>query len=442
MSPASPTAPPPQGRQTDTPRRGLRTTTLLILILAPLFFACLVALIGLWPTGPALQAPGTTQAYAGVSFADGTVTQVQDKTCPGDASNRLPDGSIPAVVDCPSVATKLTSGPDRGKTVNLGIPIEVFRSGIRAGAHLQVARYPAQSDTAPVYAWYDFARALPLTVLAVVFALLVVLVARLRGLLALAGLGLAYATIAFFVLPALRHGENATLVAAVGASAIMIVIVYLAHGVSTKSSTALIGTLIGIWLVAGLGLWAASAAHLNGLDSEDNLTISRLTDGKDLSGIVLCGIILAGLGVLNDVTITQASAVWELHEHAPHLNRTQLFASGMRIGRDHLSSTIYTIAFAYAGAALPSLVLINLYGQPAQQVLTSGQVGEEIVRTLVGSIGLILAIPITTALGVAVATRVPRLAGHRPMRPRPPTPNSAPGWDDLGPYTPKAQGSW
>jgi hypothetical protein len=150
---SSQTSPPtsaPDSDPTDPPRRGMRTTTLLIVILAPLYTACLVALIGLWPNGPALRAPGTTQTYAGVSFADGTVTRVEDQTCPGDASNRLPDGSIPATVDCPSVATKLTSGPDRGRTVTLGIPIEVFRSGISAGAHLHVARYPAQPGTGPL----------------------------------------------------------------------------------------------------------------------------------------------------------------------------------------------------------------------------------------------------------------------------------------------------
>jgi hypothetical protein len=150
MSQTSPPAPAQGSDPNQRPQQGLATSTLLVLILIPVFVACLVALIGLWPRGPALHAPGTTQPYAGVTFADGSVTHVEDEKCPGDASDRLPDGSIPATVDCPSVAAKLTSGPDRGKTVTLGIPIQVFRSGIDVGAHLQVARYPAQPGAGTV----------------------------------------------------------------------------------------------------------------------------------------------------------------------------------------------------------------------------------------------------------------------------------------------------
>lgn len=114
--------------------------------------------------------------------------------------------------------------------------------------------------------------------------------------------------------------------------------------------------------------------------------------------------ILAGLGILNDVTITQASAVWELRTYADHLDGRRLFASAMQIGRDHMASTIYTIAFAYAGVALPGLLLVDLYGTPLRQLLVSGAIAEEIARTLVASIGLILAIPLTTAIGVAISS--------------------------------------
>jgi uncharacterized membrane protein len=221
---------------------------------------------------------------------------------------------------------------------------------------------------------------------------------------AIAGLALAYLTIIKFMLPALRLGENAAAVAIVGSIAVMTVVLYLAHGVSAKTTTALLGTIFGLVLAGGLTVWAASAAHLNGLSTEDNYRISQLTGGINLSGIIVCGIIVAGLGVLNDVTITQASAIWEIHAQAPRLGVQALFTSGMRVGRDHLASTVYTIAFAYAGAALPTLILIDLYQQPWSQVVTSGQIAEEIVRTLVGSIGLILAIPLTTLVAALIVT--------------------------------------
>ena len=203
------------------------------------------------------------------------------------------------------------------------------------------------------------------------------------------------------MLPALRQGEDAVLVAVCVAVPLMTVVLYLAHGVSTRTTAALVGTVFGLLATTGLAVWASSAASLNGLTDEDAYALSSFTTGTDLRGIVLCGLVVAGLGILNDVTITQVSAVWEIRALAPRAGFGELFRSGMRVGRDHLASTVYTIAFAYAGAALPTMLLISLYGQPAEQVLTSGAVAEEIARTAVGSIGMILAIPVTTAVAAA-----------------------------------------
>ena len=125
--------------------------------------------------------------------------------------------------------------------------------------------------------------------------------------------------------------------------------------------------------------------------------------GVSLQGVVICGIVLAGLGVLNDVTVTQASAVWELKAARPDLGWWSLFLRGMRIGRDHIASTVYTIAFAYVGAALPTLMFIALYSESIGRVLTTSDIAEEVVRTLVGSIGLVLAVPLTTLIGAFVA---------------------------------------
>jgi uncharacterized membrane protein len=182
----------------------------------------------------------------------------------------------------------------------------------------------------------------------------------------------------------------------------MSVILYLAHGITRKTTTALLGTIAGVWTSAGLAAVVTATAHLNGLTSEENVQLNRLTPFGDLSGLVTCGIILAGLGVLNDVTITQASAVWEFHQLAPHQPVRRLFASGMQVGRDHLASIVYTLAFAYAGAALPSILLGTLYARPLSQWLVSGEVAEEIARALVASLGLILAVPLTTAIGCLV----------------------------------------
>ncbi|OMQ14120.1 YibE/F family protein, partial [Modestobacter sp. VKM Ac-2676] len=146
----------------------------------------------------------------------------------------------------------------------------------------------------------------------------------------------------------------------------------------------------------------------------------------DFSGLVLAALVVAGLGILNDVTITQASAVWQLHDVSPEMSWVQLFQRGMAIGRDHIASTIYTIVFAYAGAALPLLMLFEIYQRPFWTTLTGASVGEEVIRTLVGGIALVLAVPVTTLVGAWWPPRPPRPPGRgRPGRRRSPPPRSA-----------------
>jgi uncharacterized membrane protein len=205
-----------------------------------------------------------------------------------------------------------------------------------------------------------------------------------------------------FMLPALLSGEDPLAVALVSSAAIMMVLLYLAHGVSIRTTTALLGTLFGLGLSAVLGTWAVGATHLTGVGSEDDLTLTAVAGQVRLSGLLLAGIVIASLGILNDVTVTQASAVWELRDLDPTVSPRRLFTGAMRIGRDHIASSVYTLVFAYAGAALPILLLINLADRPLSTILTGEAISQEIVRTMVGSIGLVLSVPLTTAVGVAL----------------------------------------
>ena len=166
------------------------------------------------------------------------------------------------------------------------------------------------------------------------------------------------------------------MVALIGSSAIMFVVLYATHGFSARTSTALVGTLFGLILIAVIGLAASRWAHLTGVASEEDFVLSAAAPDLRLTSVVLCGIIVAGLGVLNDVTITQASAVWELADEG--LGQRNLFAKAMRIGRDHIASTVYTIAFATAGAALSVLLLISIYDRPLLQVVQTEQFAGEI----------------------------------------------------------------
>jgi uncharacterized membrane protein len=147
-----------------------------------------------------------------------------------------------------------------------------------------------------------------------------------------------------------------------------------------------------------------STARLTGLTSEETVTLLNYDPTLNFSGLVLAGVVVAGLGVLNDVTITQASAVWQLREVSPELTWRELYRRGMFVGRDHIASTVYTIVFAYAGAALPLLLIFDLYTRPVTVSLFSSAVAEEVIRTLVGAIALVLAVPLTTVIGALVAT--------------------------------------
>jgi uncharacterized membrane protein len=306
------------------------------------------------------------------------------------------------MVTCANVDVLLETGREQGEHVSIDVPAESYRAGMQAGDRIRVTRIFNHLAGPPTYGFYDYARQTPIGVLAIAFAVVVVAVARLRGLTALLGLVLAFLVLMRFMLPALLAGESPLLVGLVGSSAIMFVVLYLAHGFSVRTTTALAGTLFGLLATAGLGAWAVRAVHLTGLGDGEGVALTALNERVDLSGLVLCGIIVAGLGVLNDVTITQSSAVWELHELSPNRSARELFTSAMRIGRDHIASTVYTIAFAYAGATLPILLLVDTYGRPLLDVIGTEGVAEEVVRTLVGSIGLVLAIPLTTAVAVAV----------------------------------------
>src|SRR5690606_19177151 len=214
------------------------------------------------------------------------------------------------------------------------------------------------------------------------------------------------AVMAYFVLPGLVDGKPPLLLALVGSSLIMIAVLYFAHGFSARTSTALLGTIFGLVATALIATWASGASQLTGLNDDADFYLQNVSDNISLSGVLLCGLIISGLGVLNDVTITQSSAVWEMHELAPESSARRLFAGAMRVGRDHIASTVYTIVFAYAGAALPLLILTSLQDLPFEEMVTGGDLAEEIVRTLVGSIGLVLAIPVTTAIAVLVVKAV------------------------------------
>jgi uncharacterized membrane protein len=377
--------------------RSRRTLRTLVWILIPIAIWTVAALVWLWPHNVAahLNADNTTIAVPGLTIPKGTVTAVSETNCDAVSGSATGDGSR-----CGDLTIRLDEGPEKGQSVQIKVTAAVYSSGITTGTGVTLYRTPIENGD-PGYQFADFQRTGPMIALAVMFVVAVVAVARWRGAIAVVGLAFAGFILTQFMFPALIVGHDPVLVGLVGSSAIMFVVLYATHGFSARTTTALVGTLFGLILAAGFGWGATKWAHLTGVASEDDVLLSAAAPNLTLISVVICGVIIAGLGVLNDVTITQASAVWELAGNERQTPR-QLFTKAMRIGRDHIASSVYTILFASAGAAMSVLLLLTVYQRPLFSMLLREQFAGEVVRSLVGSIALVLSVPLTTAIAVAV----------------------------------------
>ena len=254
------------------------------------------------------------------------------------------------------------------------------------------------------YTFADFQRGTPLALLVILFVAAVLVLGRLRGVGALAGLVGSIGVLTVFLLPAINEGSSPLAVSLVAASVVAFIALYMAHGVSTRTSVALLGTLASLLITGVVALVFVAAANLTGLADETVLALQATVGGFDVRGLLLAGIVIGSLGVLDDVTVTQVSAVWELRAANPAGSARDLYAAAVRIGRDHISSTVNTLVLAYAGASLPLLLLFTQAGRSIGDIATSEIVAVEIIRALVGSLGLIASVPITTALAVAATT--------------------------------------
>ncbi|MEU3931265.1 YibE/F family protein [Streptomyces sp. NPDC029044] len=380
-------------------------------VLIPFAAAVLVGLVVLWPGG----APAHERT--GVGFdrqtQDATVTKVVEVSCKEAGASGVPptgdtstaEGSSAVQQEqgtCKRATIRVDSGDDKGRTFTEIVQPDQSRQ-LHEGQKVVVAYEPSAPKDLQ-YSVTDVNRRLPMALLAGIFAVAVVVVGRLRGVMALISLAISFMVLNFFILPAILQGSNPLVVAVVGASAIMLIALYLCHGLSARTSVAVLGTLISLLLIGILGSVFIDWAALTGNTDDNTGLIHGLYPTIDMSGLLLAGIIIGSLGVLDDVTVTQTSAVWELHEANPSMGWRGLYRAGIRIGRDHIASVVNTLVLAYAGAALPLLLLFSIAQSSVGTVANSELVAEEIVRTLVGSIGLVASVPVTTALAALVVS--------------------------------------
>lgn len=366
---------------------GTRARYGLIAFLALIGVLAVAGLLWLWPNPSDVEAATATNTDApGVTYVTGRIESITD----GCAQDAMSGG------DCAVAEVTLETGPEKGKQVTIDILGPTAQSGLSAGDAIEVATIDAEGST--IYSYSGTDRTPVIIGLGVLFMVVVLAVARWRGLFAVLGLGFAAFVLLGFMLPALIVGKPGIIVTLVGSTAIMFVVLYVAHGVNYRSSTALAGTFLGLYFTTALGALAVHMARLSGFAEETDYDLGQLLPGMDFQELLMCAIIIGGLGVLNDVTITQSSAVFELRAAAPGMSRREIFAAGMRIGRDHIASTIYTIVFAYAGGALSVLLLLYFTSRHSGALLGVEMFGGEVVRTLASAIGLVVSVPITTAI--------------------------------------------
>ena len=351
--------------------------------------------------GIALLWPGEVQTQIAQGLAvdreRAEVVRVEERLCAGFTEQR-----------CQLVTFRLESGPDRGGRGRIQLGAGGVEPDVDPGDEIYVTKTPEPAAgqpavTGPGYSLSDFERRGPMLVLAAIFVLAVLLFARLRGALSLAGLAVSLALVVVFVVPAILDGAPPLAVAVVGAMAIALVTIPLAHGGGAKSIAALLGTAASLLLTAALAALFTELAHLTGLATEEAALLQLGQGDLSLQGLLLAGMVIAALGVLDDVTVSQASTVLALRAANPSLGFGELFGRALRVGRDHVSATVNTLVLAYVGAALPVLLLFSAADLGVGEVLNFELVAQEVVATLVGSIGLIAAVPLTTALAAGLA---------------------------------------
>lgn len=383
----------------------------LLFVLGPLLALVAVGLVALWPDSD--RAAGNLALDFGGELVTGTV----ESTSVGDCASTAPGSGVECLVS----VVRLTSGPDEGERFDLELQDSPTTVELEAGDGivLNYVSEPGVPDDLR-YTFADFQRRQPLLLLGLLFLAAVIALGRFQGLRALAGLALSLVVLLSFVVPSIIDGNNAVMVSLVGAAVVMMLALYLAHGFNERTTAAAVGTFFSLGLTALLALLFIGVTNITGLADENALFVTIASQEVDVRGLLLGGIVIGALGVLDDVTVTQVSAVWEIHKADPTAGPRELYGSALRVGRDHIASTVNTLVLAYAGASMPLLVLFVQAERGLLDVLTGETVASEIVRALVGSLGLIASVPITTAVAAWVVT-----AGRNG-----PDPTGLPGWAD------------
>lgn len=368
--------------------RQLNTRRTIVSVVAVIASATLIGTILLWPRPS--EIPDVSLGIAADVYR-ATVVSVDEAAC-----------SFAEGHNCLVVGFRLDQGPDVGSVTVQEFTRSERTPRLEMGDPVVLNHLPDASEDFR-YRYADRERRGLLIGTALLFSAAVVAMGRAQGLRALFGLALSVVFLIAFIVPAIVAGKDPVLVAAVGGSLIALVTLYVTHGRGPLTHVSAVGIFGALLLTVGLSTLTYALARFSGFGSDDTAFL-MLIPGIEVQGLLLAGAVLGTLGVLDDVAVTQASAVWELKDANPEMTSSELTAAGLRVGRHHIASTVNTLLLAYAGAALPLLLLFSVSGQPLSIVANSEAMAVEILRTLVGSIGLVAAVPLTTWLAAREVT--------------------------------------
>ena len=325
-------------------------------------------------------------------YSKATILHIDD-----EGSNTIAEDYIE---DYQIFTAKILSGKEKGKEIQIKI------SGIKTIDKIQYHSVGEKIVVVKTYSIdgtnkYDYAdnyRMSALITIFIIFILLVLFLGRLKGFGALLGLFFSILVLSLFIVPQIAQGKNPLTITIIGSLVIVSVSLYLAHGFNKRTNLSMLSTIITLGISILIAQFFVHISSLFGMGSEEAFFLQTAQFGEiNLQGLLLAGIIIGTLGVLDDITTAQTAVIGELRIANPNLNKNELYKRALVVGKEHISSLVNTLVLAYAGASLPLFLLFSAaQSSPLWFTINSQFISEEIVRTLIGSIALVLAVPIST----------------------------------------------
>ncbi len=347
-------------------------------------------------------------------FGSGTVR--------AEVTSVIEEGEITLGENPPQLYQVLRVKPLDGEYAGIEFEIDNGRRQVRyddihlaPGDELLIAITVAPDGTLNAY-FVDYVRSRMLLILLGLFVVAILALAGRKGAGSLLGLAFSLLVVIGYIIPHILDGEDPVRVSIIGAAILLSLTLYLTYGWNLKTHAAVLSMLGALIITGTLAWFFVVATKLTGSGDENALFLVQMANASiNLRGLLLGGMIVGALGVLDDLVITQASAVFELHDANPDLNLLSLYGRAANIGQDHVAATVNTLVMAYAGSALPMLLVFSMSKGNFAYLVNFSFVAEEVVRTLIGSLGLIAAVPITTIIAAYFAMNDEGFGALRPF---------------------------